>query len=117
VVNPTYLFVLLWAACALVRARDRLGLAEHWPIWLPILYSVAMALVFYGSPRMRVPIEPLLAIAAAVGLVEWTRSRGGRAAAVAIGGSIAGVAAVALLAAPLKALALAALRGAGIWRS
>jgi hypothetical protein len=115
-VNPTYLFVLLWAAFALVLARRRLGLVEHWPLWLPILYSVAMALVFYGSPRIRAPVEPLLAVAAAVGLVEWARGRGRRAATLAVGGSVAGVAAVAVLAAPLKALVLAALRGAWIWR-
>jgi len=116
VVNPSYLFVLVWTALALGLARGRLGLVEHWPLWLPIFYSVAMALVFYGSPRIRAPVEPLLAAAAAVGLVEWARTRGRRSAALAVGGSVAGVAAVALLAAPLKALALAALRGAGIWR-
>ena len=100
-----------------MRARDRLGLAEHWPIWLPVAYTLALCLVFYGSPRLRAPLEPLLAIAAAVGLVEWYRSRAPRAAALAIAGSVAAVAAVAVLGAPLKALALAALRSAGIWRN
>ena len=135
VVNPTYLFVLLWAVALMsagVRGggngrdagdlprgrggspRSRLRLAELWPLWLPVAYTLLMGLAFYTSPRTRAPIEPLLAVAAAAGLVKWLRTHGRRTAAIAIGDSAA---AVALLAEPLKAAALAALRAAGIWRS
>jgi 4-amino-4-deoxy-L-arabinose transferase-like glycosyltransferase len=117
IVNPTYLFVLLWACVALGVTRDRLRPTERWPIWLPLLYAFGMALVFYGSPRMRVPIEPLLAVVAAVGLVEWYRIRGRWSALRVFTGSAVAVAAVAVLAQPLKTLARTTLEGMGIWGS
>ena len=117
VVNPTYLFILIWVGVAVGIARDRLRTRELWLLWLPVVYALAMALVFYGSPRMRAPVEPLLAVVAAAGLVEYARTRGGPAAVWAAGAAAAAIAALALLAEPLKALGLAALRGAGIWRS
>ncbi len=116
-VNPTYLFVLLWALIGFLVAREGLRLSEHWPLWLPVVYTLAMALVFYGSPRMRAPVEPLLTLAAAGGLVAWHQTRGARAAIFALTVSAAAVAAVSILVAPLKGLALGVLRGVGIWRS
>jgi hypothetical protein len=117
VVNPSYLFAALWVLGALVWARRRLALRELWPLWLIVPYTLLMALAFYGSPRTRAPIEPVLAVAAAVGIVEWHRRHGRRSTALAVGGTAACVAAVALLAEPLKAAAIAVLRGVGVWRS
>ncbi len=42
---------------------------ELMPIYLPIAYSFFIALVFYGSPRFRLPIEPYIIIIAASGMV------------------------------------------------
>lgn len=51
-------------------------LRAAWPLWLPVAYLFAMALVFYGSPRFRLPIEPLLAVGAAAALARLARARG-----------------------------------------
>lgn len=85
--NLTYAFIVLWAAIALggaalpaserrtrTLAADGLqldsgpGLRFAWVVWMPIVYFLAVAIVFYGSPRLRMPVEPLLAVLAAVGL-------------------------------------------------
>ena len=114
-VNPTYVVVAFWAGLfltALGAGRRR----RAWPLWLPLVYLAGMALVFYGSPRLRAPVDPLLATLAAGAMVELARRRGRRTAASAVAASAAGAVALAALAGPLKALALSALRRAGMWR-
>ncbi len=41
-----------------------------YPILLPIIYFQIMTLVFYGSPRFRLPIEPYIFILGAVGILQ-----------------------------------------------
>jgi len=44
------------------------------PILLPIIYFQVMTLVFYGSPRFRLPIEPYIFILSTMGILEcWGR--------------------------------------------
>ncbi len=44
-------------------------------VWV-IVYFTALGVVFFGSLRMRAPIEPLIALLAAVGLDDlWRRIR------------------------------------------
>jgi hypothetical protein len=114
-VNPGYLLAALWAAAFLLRlgAGRR---AAAWPLWLPLVYVGLAALVFYGSPRLRAPTDPLLAALAAGAIVELARRRGRRSATTAVVASGAGALAVAALAVPLKALVLGGLRGIGLWR-
>ncbi len=38
-----------------------------WPLWLPVAYFLVVAVVFYGSPRLRMPVEPFLGLGAASG--------------------------------------------------
>ena len=52
--------VLLLAVFATVRVRHRLLL---W-IWLPVLYFTLLHCIYIGSLRYRVPLMPLLSIAA-----------------------------------------------------
>ena len=114
-VNPTYLVVLGWAVAFLVA----LGAGRRraaWPIWLPLAYLAGMALVFYGSPRLRAPLDPLLAALAGGAVVELARRRSRRTATLAIVASCAGAVALVWLAGPLKVIALGALRRVGLWR-
>jgi hypothetical protein len=79
--NPTYAFTALWLLIGIAYAlgkRHGRGVAATWPVWLPVLYFQLIALVFYGSPRFRMPLEPLLALGAAWALVETARRRGRR---------------------------------------
>lgn len=78
--NPTYAFELIWSVVLvwlLLRRHDAgARLRDAWPLWLPIAYFFALAMVFYGSPRFRLPIEPLLTLGAAAGLARLARVRG-----------------------------------------
>ena len=51
---------------------------------IPVLYALALALVFYGSPRLRLPTEPFILILGALGLVETFRRSPHRAMAVGV---------------------------------
>jgi len=78
--NPTYTFELIWSVILvwlLWRAHDaRARVRDAWPLWLPIAYLFVLAMVFYGSPRFRLPVEPLLTLGAAAGLARLGRMRG-----------------------------------------
>lgn len=111
--DPVYAFMLLWAcvgAWMVVRTPAlRGGVLAAWPLWLPVAYSFAMALVVYGSPRFRMPLHPLLAVAAAAALARVAATHG-RRSAVRWAGATAGALLVAALAAePAKALLKGAL--------
>lgn len=43
---------------------------KNYPILIPIIYFQIMTLVFYGSPRFRLPIEPYIFILGAVGILQ-----------------------------------------------
>ncbi|MFC1621062.1 ArnT family glycosyltransferase [Candidatus Omnitrophota bacterium] len=45
-------------------------LRKFYIILLPIVYFQIMTLIFYGSPRFRLPIEPYIFILAAIGAIE-----------------------------------------------
>ncbi len=78
--NPTYAFELIWSVLLvwlLFREHDaRTRVRDAWPLWLPVAYLFVLALLFYGSPRLRLPIEPLLTLGAAAGLARLGRVRG-----------------------------------------
>ena len=50
---------------SLRRFRDYLA------IYLPVIYFQTMILIFYGSPRFRLPIEPCLSIFASIGIMRF----------------------------------------------
>lgn len=84
--NPTYAFILIFAGLFVLRqARGRdPPRPSSWPCWLPVAYVFLMALVFYGSPRFRLPVEPFLAVFAGAGLAgRADREGAGRALAEA----------------------------------
>ncbi|MFA5339151.1 MAG: glycosyltransferase family 39 protein [Candidatus Omnitrophota bacterium] len=43
------------------------------PVYLPIIYSFCVSLVFYGSPRFRLPIEPYIIMIGAAGIFHFIR--------------------------------------------
>jgi hypothetical protein len=76
----------LWSAVVLPPALWGLGLSLRSPrrgfqslsLWV-ILYFTWLAVVFFGSLRMRLPIEPLVVLFAAAGLDDlWRRLRARR---------------------------------------
>jgi len=44
---------------------------HYFLLYLPLFYYQAMALIFYGSPRFRVPCEPFIIIFAAMGIIYF----------------------------------------------
>jgi len=72
--NPTYFLIALFALVG-VRAAWRADRRWLTLLVLPLVYLIVMALPFYGSPRFRLPVEPLLAPIAAVGVMELWRRR------------------------------------------
>ncbi len=107
-VNPTYLFVGLWAlvyvGLALTRTRRR-DEVPPWPAWLPIAYLFVVAMVVQGTPRYRLPCEPLLAVFAAAALTAIGREVSRRTMVALVSGTLGGVAVAQVLAGPLKSLA------------
>ncbi len=49
--------------------------ARQWqqtaPVWLVILYTIGMSVMFLGAPRYRMPIHPYVYAFAAIGLLWW----------------------------------------------
>ncbi len=84
VLNPTFLWMILVALMGWLMPTVRQAFVRHWPLLLPSGYLFAMSLVFHGSPRYRLPIEPLLAIAAAATAVRLGTRFGARRVAVTL---------------------------------
>ncbi|MFZ1058686.1 MAG: hypothetical protein WAP47_05795, partial [Candidatus Rokuibacteriota bacterium] len=100
--NPSYAFIALWAFVYVgFRFRQDSFLATG-AVWLPILYLFGMALVFFGSPRYRLPAEPLLAVFAAAQLAVLDQKVGRRTSIAVAGGTAAFVLLVGAFAEPLK---------------
>lgn len=80
VFNPTFALLLCGMAVWMVPGLGRrpglhdaegpsraAGWREIWPLWLPVAFFLVVAVVFYGSPRLRMPVEPFFCIWAALG--------------------------------------------------
>jgi len=112
--NATYAFILPFALIGMWVSWTHPGLAR-W-LWLIVGYFLAMAVVvFYGSPRIRLPVEPYLLIWAGVGL-EWLLSRV-RVRRLSVVGLAYGTVNVGLMWAsqPVKHQLAEVLRRAGLW--
>ena len=107
-VNPTYLFVGLWAlvyAGLQLTHKWRPNEVPTWAAWLPIAYLFAMAMVVQGTPRYRLPCEPLLAVFAAAALAAIGREVSHRTMVALVSGTVGAVAVAQVLAGPLKSVA------------
>ena len=103
--NPTYAFIGLWALGYMGFRAGRKNSLRTWPAWLPILYVFGMALVVQGSPRYRLPVEPLLAVFAAAALVTLYQRAGRRTVTALVGGTASALLFVYLFAGPVKHIA------------
>jgi len=66
--NFEYVAMLPFIAIGIFLAIK--GFRKNYPVLLPIIYFQIMALIFYGSPRFRLPIEPFIFILAATGILQ-----------------------------------------------
>jgi len=90
-IDPIYLVLLgagAWSAWG-ARRRDAMRACT-----VVLLYIPATALVFYGSPRFRYPVEPVLIALASAGLVRLGERANGRRALAVLAVIVALVAAV-----------------------
>jgi hypothetical protein len=99
--NPTYAFIALWALMYLASRFRRESVLTA-AVWLPILYLFGMALIFYGSPRFRLPVEPLLAVFAAAQLVALDRRVGRRTSVALVAATVSCLLVVSIVAGPTK---------------
>ena len=103
--NPAYAFIAIWSLFYVALRLPRENSPPTWPAWLPILYFFGMALLFHGSPRYRLPVEPLLALFAAMGLATLDQRVGRRISSVLVGGTMVFLLLVCAFSEPLKHLA------------
>ena len=94
--------------------------ARGWRFWLlatPPAFLLGLSLVLYGSPRLRLPVEPLLTVLAAGGVVGiWEKAEAHRTALTAM--SILSLAAgftIYWFSAEAKVVSATILRGIGLW--
>jgi len=103
--NPAYAFIAIWSFLYMALRLPSENSLPTWPAWLPILYFFGMALVFHGSPRYRLPVEPLLTLFAAAGLASLDRRVGRRTSGALAGGTMVVLLLVCAFAEPLRHLA------------
>jgi 4-amino-4-deoxy-L-arabinose transferase-like glycosyltransferase len=111
--NATYAFIAVWGAVYLAIGGRRCDVGVIAAVWLPVLYLFGMALVFYGCPRFRLPVEPLLAVVAGAGLAAARQRLGGPVSARLVGGTMVALLVVGAIAGPVKQLAKAVIQGQG----
>lgn len=69
---------MFWVlAIAAVAAVPRIRPVDRWVLVLPVITTTVVAIVFYGAHRLRIPLEPVIVVAAAVSLTALA-SRSGR---------------------------------------
>lgn len=66
--NFVYVGMLPFFALGFIMAFKQLR--KNYPILLPVIYFQIMTLIFYGSPRFRLPVEPYLFILATAGILR-----------------------------------------------
>ncbi|MFA4992213.1 MAG: glycosyltransferase family 39 protein [Candidatus Omnitrophota bacterium] len=66
--NFIYIAALPFFALGFILALK--GFWANYPVLIPIIYFQAISLVFYGSPRFRLPVEPYIFILSIFGIVE-----------------------------------------------
>ncbi len=82
----------------------------------PLFYFLGMSLIFYGSPRFRLPVEPFLMILGAFGLVELFRRLPRRSLGwIFTATLLTANAGVAVFQDPLKRVLMHSLHGWGLW--
>ena len=69
--NFMYVMMLPFFVIGLFIAFKKFS--KFYPILLPIFYFQIITLIFYGSPRFRLPVEPYIFILAMLGLMELCR--------------------------------------------
>ena len=69
VYNFQYMFMLPFSLLGMFLLLRRFD--QYAPLYIPIAYLFLMSLIFYGSPRLRMPIEPYLIIFFAVGIFRF----------------------------------------------
>lgn len=86
-----------------------------WPAWAFGATWLVVAVVFYGSPRLRFPVEPMLSIGAAFAMAGWVRKKGMRTAGT-VAAAVAGATVVALVFwDPVGTVIKSALVAVGVW--
>jgi len=82
---------------------------------LPIVYFQVMALIFYGSPRFRLPIEPFLIIFSAFGVVQLFRRLPVRSVSIMLSILLFVHLALFTFPGPLKKALAVSLEAVGVW--
>ena len=115
VFNFLYALTLPLALYGLWVAR-----ARGWRLWLlatPPAFLLVLSLVLYGSPRLRLPIEPILMVLAAGGLVDmWWKAEERRTAFISMSVvTVVGGFTIYVFSDEFKIVSAAILRGMGLW--
>lgn len=69
VYNYQYVFILPFAFLGMFLSARRLD--RYAPLYIPGIYIFLMSLLFYGSPRFRMPVEPYFIVFFAVGIFKF----------------------------------------------
>jgi len=69
--NFQYVFMLPFSMLGVILLMKNLN--KYVVLYVPVVYLFLMSLLFYGSPRFRMPVEPYLIIFFAVGVVRFFR--------------------------------------------
>jgi 4-amino-4-deoxy-L-arabinose transferase-like glycosyltransferase len=87
VFNFQYMFILPFSFFGIFLLMRRFS--QYAPLYIPILYLFLMSLMFYGSPRFRMPIEPFLIIFFAAGIARFFKVFSNKSIPFLIAGSYA----------------------------
>ncbi|SVE23734.1 uncharacterized protein METZ01_LOCUS476588 [marine metagenome] len=115
VFNFLYALTLPLALYGLWVVRNR-----GWRPWLlamPPTFLLVLSLVLYGSPRLRLPVEPILAVLAGGGLVDmWWKAEERRTAFMVLSvAALVGGFTIYMFSAEVKLMSATILRGIGLW--